>query len=149
MGIITNMANMGTVKLYVRTTSKIRAALKRVLLDLGESPPLSERGKLVSQETFVCATWLMFRDMEPAVLARQIAPYIDKAECLLLGRDVDGIGGPALPISPVRDETQADVTRERASKRPSRVERKGSAGSEVHAEGDREERKVKGKPRSV
>ena len=73
----------------------------------------------------------------------------------VLGGLVEGVASPssvsprpadgaALPISPVRDETRADVLREKAREGGS-----PALSSKVEPDGDHVKRKVKGKPRAV
>lgn len=80
MRIIGTMDTKGLIRIYFRTTERLRAELKRLVIDIGAAPTFSRRRRMLSQETIANASWLMMRDMDPAELAERLAPYIAQVE---------------------------------------------------------------------
>ena len=60
-------------RLYVRATPKARHALTRLLSEV-RAPELL--GDEVTQEEFVCGTWLWLKDLDPKTVAAGVSPHI-------------------------------------------------------------------------
>lgn len=100
MASIYRMGSEHLIKLYVRTTERLRAELKRLVADVGAHQPFVSRRYVVTQETFLNAVWMMLRDEDPAELARRLAPYVARTESAM------DVAPEPLPKAPAQDDDQ-------------------------------------------
>jgi hypothetical protein len=76
------MARERVRKIYVRTTTRLKGSLERLKGNLRGSEPYLSRETVLSQEAIINASWMWMADMDPADLAKALAPYIAKFEAL-------------------------------------------------------------------
>lgn len=83
------MAEETWVRVVIRTSSRIRATLKKVVADAGQTKVFARRKGTLTQEVFVAATWLWISTMDPEELAARVLPFVDAAQSSFLPENLD------------------------------------------------------------
>lgn len=107
----------------IRSDGEIVLALEGVVSRLKATRRVKYKGKKVSKEAVVNASWLMLADMPMEVLETQITKYLARLEALLGHGDPGAQGGTARSAGPP-DAEVLDLTGEEDE--PPKRRRKGA-----------------------
>lgn len=82
------MSKKKWVRVVTRTSTRVRATLKRLVADIGEAKVLAQREGVITQEVFIAASWLWMSKLDPEELATKISPFIDTAQAIFYREDM-------------------------------------------------------------
>lgn len=91
-------------KKYVRTHPRALLALKRLVIELSGSGRLTFEGGPVTEEAFVCASWLWLESMGAEAVEAGIAPHLARLDALVAGAG-EGEGETATRDAPAAPHT--------------------------------------------
>lgn len=98
------------VRFYIRTTDRLRSNFQEHIKKIEGSPSFSKRSRMLSQEQFMNAVWLMLKEEDADTLAERLGPYVAKAREALDSAIVPkkGKGGTSQQFATTGEEGSGD-----------------------------------------
>lgn len=128
-----DMARQPLIKpMQVRTNSRARLALRKVVAEMSDRPRLAFEGGRLTQEALISASWLWMEWIGPETLEAILAPHVDRLNAIVEGLPDPGVSPriaepPGGVVEGVRVTAHNDAAAETTARSDVQVERGGEA----------------------